>query len=367
MGKQDKEKKNLRRMIIGCILFAASFVLLYISKKSEGMAQWYTQHIYPVIVSVIGRISGIFPFSVAEIALYLAAALLVILGVRLIFRLIRRKAGLLDAGGFLSGLFMAAAVLFFIYTINCGINYNRESFANSTGIHTDSYTKEDLVKVCTLLTRDINERSKDVERDRNGVMILTVDVDKEAVEAMEKLGKEYPELSGYYPRPKGLLIPWILSIQNLTGVYSPFTVEANYNSGIVDYNIPFTACHELSHLRGFMQEEEANFIAWLACSSSGQEEFRYSASMMGWIYCMSLLRSMDEESWKPVREQLSPQAEADLKANDRYWSRYEGKAAEVANRINDTYLKANGQQDGVESYDRMADMIVAYYLLGKES
>ena len=30
--------------------------------------------------------------------------------------------------------------------------------------------------------------------------------------------------------------------------------------------------------------------------------------------------------------------------------------------MNDTYLKANGQDDGVKSYDRMVDLIVAYYL-----
>ena len=34
---------------------------------------------------------------------------------------------------------------------------------------------------------------------------------------------------------------------------------------MVSYNLPFTTCHELSHLRGFMQEEEANFIGFLAC------------------------------------------------------------------------------------------------------
>ena len=29
--------------------------------------------------------------------------------------------------------------------------------------------------------------------------------------------------------------------------------------------------------------------------------------------------------------------------------------------MNDTYLKANGQKDGVKSYNRMVDLIVAYY------
>ena len=32
----------------------------------------------------------------------------------------------------------------------------------------------------------------------------------------------------------------------------------------------------------------------------------------------------------------------------------------MANEVNDTYLKANGQQDGVVSYDRMVELILAY-------
>ena len=32
-----------------------------------------------------------------------------------------------------------------------------------------------------------------------------------------------------------------------------------------------------------------------------------------------------------------------------------------ADKINDTYLKANGQADGVQSYSRMVDLIVAYF------
>ena len=106
---------------------------------------------------------------------------------------------------------------------------------------------------------------------------------------MFSLGATYPELSGYYPQPKGLLFPAFLSVQNLSGIYSPFTIEANYNSAMVSYNLPFTICHELSHLRGFMQEEEANFIAYLASSQSDYKEFQYSGSLMGWIYCMNVL------------------------------------------------------------------------------
>ncbi len=58
---------------------------------------------------------------------------------------------------------------------------------------------------------------------------------------------------------------------------------------MVAYNIPFTACHELAHLRGFMQEQEANFIGYLAGTRSDSLEFNYSGYMLGWIYCTNAL------------------------------------------------------------------------------
>ena len=40
---------------------------------------------------------------------------------------------------------------------------------------------------------------------------------------------------------------------------------------------------------------------------------------------------------------------------------YEGGISKTADKINDTYLKVNGQADGVQSYSRMVDLIVAYF------
>ena len=76
---------------------------------------------------------------------------------------------------------------------------------------------------------------------------------------------------------------------------------------------------------------------------------------------MNVLYRVDYSAWEEVRAGLSEEVEADLKANHAFWASYDGTGAEVSNKINDTYLKANGQNDGVESYDRMVDLIVAYY------
>lgn len=84
------------------------------------------------------------------------------------------------------------------------------------------------------------------------------------------------------------------------------------------YNIPFTTCHELSHLRGFMQEEEANFIAFLACIGSERTDFQYSGYLSGWVYCMNALYRADQESWQEVRPLLAEEAGPDLEANSAF-------------------------------------------------
>lgn len=353
--------KFFRRMAAGCILFVLSLCLLFGAKHIEGMADWYSEHIYKVLVSVIGRVSGIVPFSLSEVGIFLLLVMLVVCISKTVTKVVRRQEGKGAVLHLISGLFLGAGILFFLYTVNCGVNYERESFSESSGIQTREYTAEELKEVCIWLTEEVNRVSSSVERDSRGAMTAGEDETGGAVEAMEALGEIYPELAGYYPIPKGLINSWILSVQNLTGIYLPFTIEANYNRDMPDYNIPFTACHELSHLRGFMQEQEANFIAWLGCTNSERVDFQYSGKLLGWIYCMNVLHKTDYEAYQQVRELLEPAVEADITVNHEFWEKYDGRIAEVANQINDTYLKANGQEDGVKSYDRMVDLIVAYY------
>ncbi|MCI6535777.1 MAG: DUF3810 domain-containing protein, partial [Lachnospiraceae bacterium] len=92
--------------------------------------------------------------------------------------------------------------------------------------------------------------------------------------------------------------------------------------------------------------------------------FQYSGNMLGWIHCMNVLYKGDYDAWEEVRGELSAKAETDLQANHEFWARYDGTVAEVSNKVNDTYLKANGQKDGVKSYNRMVDLIVAYKRTG---
>ena len=372
-------RRRLRCRLTAAVLFliiSASMMALAAGKPQ--FAEWYSENIYPAFVDSIGRLWGIFPFSVSELVLYILIAAFVLSLAVMVTKSVksmkekkkfRRQStdtavssgAARAAASWLSCILLATGILAFLYTICCGINYHRRSFSEEEGIVTYRYTAQELKDVCLWLTEEVNALSGEVDRGSSGVMTLEAPEGEGAVEAMRDLAEEFPALEGYYPQPKKLLVSEILSYQGLTGIYSPFTVEANYNGDMTAYNIPFTACHELSHLRGFMQEEEANFIAFLACIGAERTDFQYSGYLSGWVYCMNALYRADHESWQEVRPLLAEEAGPDLEADSAFWDEYEGRISETADKINDTYLKVNGQADGVRSYSRMVDLIVAYF------
>lgn len=151
-----------------------------------------------------------------------------------------------------------------------------------------------------------------------------------------------------------------MSYQQLQGIYSPFTAEANYNSDMPDQDKPSTICHELSHLRGFMREDEANFISYLACMASDSAAFRYSGAILAFIHSGNALYREDPEGFREIRAKLCEQALRDLADHNAYWNSYDGAVADAADRINDTYLRANAQADGTKSYGRMVDLLLAW-------
>lgn len=343
------------------IMLVLAGALQLAARKCPGFGQWYAVHIYPVIVSVIGRLMGFLPFSVVEIGLYALILLCLVFAVRNI-----RKPRRL-----LSGAFCLISSLALVFTLNCGINYYRHPFSYNSGLDIQESSTEELYALCSYLADQINVSKEEMETaapyegqtadtPAPGVRDLW-DYGTEARAAMEGLGLEFPELDGFYPRPKPLLLSRILSVQQLCGIYSPFTVEANYNREMPRYNVPHTICHELSHLKGFMREDEANFIGYMACIGSDSARFRYSGYLMGWVYAGNALAKADVDAYISLHRRLPQEAVADLMYNNDFWASYDGQVAEASSKMNDTYLKMQDQTDGVQSYGRMVDLMLAYY------
>ena len=341
---------------------AASCGLIWLSRSGTGFAQWYAEYLFPFFPNTIGRLLSPLPFSVYEWVLYaLPLGLLCFLAV-LVWNLFhcRQKAKKM-LSGFFRLLLCAGPAVFLMLTLTCTINYGRTPFGEMAGYEVRDSSVAELEQLGEELAAQANEYASRIPQNGEGGLSLeTVDIKGQARAAMTGLGKQYPSLSGYYPTPKGVAFSWGMSHLRLTGMFSPFTIEANYNRDIPDYEIPYTICHELAHLKGWIREDEAGFIAYLACRESQEPALQYSGTLNALSYAMNALYGAGRrESYVRIYDSLPEQAKRDYRASNRYWKQFETKVAEVSTSLNDHYLKANAQSDGVQSYGRMVDLLLA--------
>lgn len=349
------------------ILVVVTLLLQLLARNVSGFAQLYSVTVYRLLMETMGRVVSLVPFSMVEMLLYLLILALLLGGILAICNVIRKQwKPLRTLIHSVEVLLFTAAVLFFSYTVGCGINYHRTAFSAEAGFVVEKSTREELIALCEYLAEQVNQAAMQITTDEEGCMILTGDVHATARAAMAALGQQYEQLDGFYPQPKGITVSRILSVQKLEGVYSPFTLEANYNKEMPEISIPAAICHELSHLRGYMREDEANFIAYLACLQSGDPQFVYSGAVLAFIHSTNALyRDGATEEYSRIYYMLCETARRDIAADGAFWRQFDGKVAEVSNKVNDTYLKVNKQEDGVKSYGRMVDLLLAQYREGR--
>ena len=67
-GKKDGSGQRIR---VSAVMLILSALLMAASAKFPAYAEWYSEKIYPLLVDTVGRLTGLLPFSAAEICLYL--------------------------------------------------------------------------------------------------------------------------------------------------------------------------------------------------------------------------------------------------------------------------------------------------------
>lgn len=345
-----------RRLIIAALFTAAALVLRYGARLVPGFSDSYAERMNAFWVGTLGRLFSLVPVSAVEFGIY---GLIVFAVVNIVRLLVSRKARE-KFQEFLGICLVLAGLIFFLFEANEDLYFYRTPFSTVYGYGTGSYTTEELAETAQMLAEEVNRWAPLVERDDDGGMVCGENVRGRVAEGMEELGESYPMLGGWYPKAKPVTFSYLMSITDLAGIYSAYTIEANYNKDMTAYNFPFTMSHELSHLKGVLQENEANFCAYLNCMNAKDADIRYSGALLGWIYCGNELYKRDKDLWREIALTLCDEANYDLEANTAFWAQYKGKISEAAESFNDSYLKARGQTDGRESYNRVVDLIVSY-------
>lgn len=345
-----------------------SLLLTLTAKNSSYFAEEiFAKHIYQWLSQIISSVTGLLPFSLGE--LLVAAAPFVILAILLQFliKMIidKRNRGERLVKGIMNVL-CTGSILWFAFTMLAGINYYRYSFSFYSNLVIQESSVDELCALTGMLVQNANElRSQITSTDETGAYQMSMNVyelARLADEAYSSLSKEYPILGGSYAAPKPVFLSKLMSATEITGIFFPFTMEANVNVDVPDFSIASTMLHELAHLRGFMREDEANYLSYLAGMESDNAELQYSSTMLALIVAGNALYEQDPDLYFKLREEYSEGVLNDLRANSSYWVKYEDTVVStVSNRINDTYLKVNAQTDGVKSYGRMLDLLLAKY------
>lgn len=344
-----------------CLLISLALILM--SRYSENFAQWYAVNIYPVFPNLLGRISSLWQFSFFEAGILASAVLFCVLVLSgLLLVLLRSSMLKAYRSVCLRVLICTMAGLFLIYSMACAVNYHRAGIGSVLKLPQENVSAEKLEKLNLILARQLTELTGNPDWDYS---LLAVDdtayIETQAIYAMKKLGKSDPSLSGYYPNPKQVYFSDAMAGLGIEGIFSPFTMEANYNGDMTPFLTPYIICHELAHLKGYMKEDDAGFIAFLACKNSPSMVLQYSGLFHALIFTLNALKTeVSAEQFSQIYEQIPEPVRFQLNYVREQSEMQKTAFTSLTGKVNNVYLKANAQP-GTKSYGRIVDLLLADY------
>jgi len=182
------------------------------------------------------------------------------------------------------------------------------------------------------------------------------EIDPALAAAFTRLARDFGSPVAPMPaRPKVSMLDPYFRRAGVEGMTDPYFLETIVQRDLLPVERPFVVAHEWSHLAGFADESEANFVGWLTCLR-GSVANQYS----GWLFLYTelshVVRARDRTT---VAAQLAPLPRADLDAiADRYRRQVNPQVSAAGWRVYDGYLKANRVAAGTASYNLVVRLVL---------
>ena len=346
-------------IFVGCLFVLAVIIRLF-SAHAVVTEQYYSTGLYPYIGSFFRWLTGWLPFSLGDIVYGIVMLWLLwklIKGLKVIFKsqiswqVFFRK---------LYGTFIVLLIIYIVFNILWGINYNRQGIATQLGLKMEKYSPQDLKTIGNILLQKVNE-SKTAIIKAPVVILPSKEIFKRSVEAYTLVSKKYAFLQYNKPSVKTALWGWLGNYIGFTGYYNPFTGEAQVNTTVPKFLQPYTTCHEIAHQLGYAKEKEANFVGYLAASASKDSIFLYSVYLDLFLYANRNLYFVDSAAAKSLAHQLLPSVKDDLKELNDFYIKHQNPVEPVIRWMYGKYLQSNQQPSGVLSYDEVTGLLITYY------
>jgi hypothetical protein len=337
-----------------------NIILVQLAKKFPlFIEKYYSRNFYLIINRPLSLLSGDFSFSLGEVLIAFQILVLIFLLILSFKNLAYRKVN--------NSIFLTLLIIFILlfnlsyYQIAWGLNNYRESIEYIFDLNDSDIVLEDLSKSYEFLVLETN-RLKDLLikyglEEKNDEVVL-----KSIYKGYENASKKYPFIDSGKVSVKPLIISGFFSSSGYTGIYLPFFSEANINYMVPSFSKPFIASHEIAHQKGFSAEDDANFIGFLACHYHDDIFVKYSAYQAMMSYVGNSLYKSDPQLYREISNLRSTEVLEDIKKRVNFWDQHiVEKVSQAHNNLNDKFLKASNQPEGILSYSRVTELFIKAY------
>ncbi len=263
----------------------------------------YTDSIFYNICNGVSRATGLVPFAIGEIIMYIGIAGTVLAVIFLLLLIFLRKKDRYRrfCAVYFKTLLMAIVCTVFIYMPTwyipfCGTVLGKGETDARTEF--DPYEIEKLVRYSV---DGINSAAEEIEISSDGKVIFPTTEDTQSLiaDAMRSMGEEFPRLNGYYPPVKTALCSDILDRMGIGGYNYPFTMEPTRSKYLSPLDRIVTDAHELAHHKGYFLENEAEMLSIVALTQSPDPYLRIAGfDALYWWICDIYYENIDVEMRK---------------------------------------------------------------------
>jgi hypothetical protein len=343
------------------LLILFTILIKWVSWYPAWVEDNYTYGVYPVITAIQRTLFGWLPFSIGDL-FYAFLSLIVLLRSWRFFKLLFRKK--LTRTYFVNAMQQAIFLFLFVYVffnLLWGLNYNRLGISQQLGIEVKRYTAADLDTLTNALQIKLNALAEFVTDAQRDSFAKKKDLFSESKLAYHEASKRYSFLKYEPASVKASLFSYAGNYLGFQGYYNPFSGEAQVNTTIPRFLEPFVTAHEIAHQVGYGKENEANFVAFLACKNFESAVFRYSLYFDLYNYAANELFKTDSMQAKAYYNKLHPRVVGDYAELNKFYRSYKNPVEPFISWSYGHFLKANNQPGGKRTYNEVVAWLIAYY------
>jgi hypothetical protein len=354
-------RRDPRRIGLGLLLASgplAWIIFQAAARRPHLVERLYARRIYPGLDALLACTGArVAPFAAAELlGLLLAAAGLAGLGWWCVGLVRRPREAARKALRGLLVLACAASGLYAAFVVAWGLNYRRAPLGERLGWPVARPGVAELRTLCEELAPQVDAL--------RSASVLDGDPRRVAARAAAGFGRLGEALAPAVPAMataavKPALLSPLMSRSLTYGMVIPWSHEALINRDTPPPAIPLTVCHEMAHQRGIAREDEAGFVGYLAARLHPDADFRYSALRFALAEALGQLARVDPQAAAGLVAGLSPAVRADYRLESEWARRHRSAFSRAQSKAYDGYLKSQGQPEGLATYGRVVDLLIA--------